>query len=118
MSCRVVIGKNREVMFAPNIGVLLDSSALRLSPKMLARYVRIAFEHCQDPPLVDACCGGCGPLDGAGALRLDLYLNKLAEIERSQISASPIARRVFVQWSRRLARLSGISQGRRPECRK
>ena len=46
------------VTFASNAGVMVEPTALELSPDELMSYVRIAFEHIRNPFLVEASCGG------------------------------------------------------------
>lgn len=69
------------VSFAANRGVQVHEKALTASPEELARAVRAAFSHMDDPPLVDACCGGRGPLANYASLEYREYLALLRQIE-------------------------------------
>lgn len=72
------------VTFAPNIGVLVEREAVNEPPEKLAEAVRIAFSHMEDQPLVDACCGGCGPLADMGQISYETYLDLLRKCEIQQ----------------------------------
>lgn len=85
--------------FAPNIGVLVNESALELAPVELARILAIAWEHMDDPFLNDACCGGQGPLADLGDLSLDDYLYHRAEAEKKARTA--VAKREYTAIRRR-----------------
>jgi len=65
------------VVFAPNIGVIIKEPALKLSPKKLHSLVVSAFSHMRDTDLVEACCGGCGPLAGTVGMKYEDYLRHL-----------------------------------------
>jgi hypothetical protein len=67
--------------FAPNCGVILERGALDVPPEELQKTVQLAFEHLEDKSLVDACCGGCGPLADYHEIQFEDYLQLLKKIE-------------------------------------
>lgn len=72
------------LIFAPNIGVLVQRAALESSPERLFEAVRIAYSHMEDEPLVDACCGGSGPLADYDEIPYANYLELLNKIRVDQ----------------------------------
>lgn len=69
---RVAIGN--LLWFSANDGVTLEKAATDADPIVLRDAVRLAFAHMNDPLLMDACCGGSGPLADTGDLTFDEYL--------------------------------------------
>ncbi len=74
------------VSFAPNIGVLVHREALNVSSERLLQAVRTAYLHMRDEILVEACCGGRGPLAKYLELSFEEYL-QLAEQSRIESAA-------------------------------
>lgn len=68
--------------FSANNGVIIeDLDAAIQGPERLARALKIAREHIGDELIVQACCGGLGPLAFAGTLDIDEYLTALKAYE-------------------------------------
>jgi len=67
------------VSFASNVGVMVNREALENSPEEVHQAIQTAYAHLQDQILVDACCGGQGPLADYANLSLDEYLKLLAD---------------------------------------
>ena len=67
--------------FSSNNGVILDDGALDVSADELQSAVRTAFSHLQDWPLLDACCGGRGPLAARLEWSYEEYLEELRKFE-------------------------------------
>ncbi len=67
--------------FASNHGVILEWGALEVTPEELQKTVQLAFEHLHDKPLVEACCGGYGPLANHREIQFEDYLQLLNKIE-------------------------------------
>ena len=63
------------------MGVIVDESALELSPEEIKESIHIAFSHMEDGPLVDACCGGTGPLADLGQITFEEYLVRLKDAD-------------------------------------
>jgi len=79
MSTRITI-KNC-ITFAPNLGVMVAESALKLPPEKIKELLALAFQHMNDELLVEACSGCNGPLAGLGQISYEDYLLKLKEAE-------------------------------------
>ena len=62
------------ICFAPNVGVFVEPDAVEASPEELHEAIRVAWDHMGDPILVDACCGGQGPLKDFHDLSYEDYL--------------------------------------------
>lgn len=58
----ILVSINDAVSFSPSVGVLLGKGAAHLSPAELHHAVQIAFRYINEPVLIDAACGGVGPL--------------------------------------------------------
>lgn len=69
------------IIFAPNIGVMVDQSALELPAEEIKEALKLAYAHIQDEPLVEACCGGSGLLADLGEITFEDYLVRLKEAE-------------------------------------
>lgn len=76
------------LIFAPNIGVLVEKEALASSPDSLYEAVRTAYSHMEDEPLVQACCGATGPLSGYGEISYDEYVRLLEKISVVEAGAA------------------------------
>jgi len=87
----VVITIDDILDFTPNFGVLIRKGAIESSPERVHEAIRVAFSHMNDQPLVDACCGGIGPLAGLGRIDYEEYLRMLEEIRVAQ--ATKMAKR-------------------------
>jgi 5-methylcytosine-specific restriction endonuclease McrA len=83
-----LININGLVSFATNYGVLVHEKARSATPQELFDAVQTAYAHINDPPLVDACCGGRGPLAEYLELSFEDYLSALREIEVSLAGAA------------------------------
>jgi 5-methylcytosine-specific restriction endonuclease McrA len=86
------------VSFAPNVGVLVHRVALDESSDRLLEAIRTAYKHIKDEILVEACCGGRGPLSQYLELPFDEYLD-LAEQSRVELAARK-AKRVLTKVRR------------------
>ena len=62
------------ISFAPNIGVMVKDGAKAASPQELHEAVTAALSHMTDHDLMDACCGGQGPLRNFDDLPFEEYL--------------------------------------------
>ncbi len=62
------------VQFAPNIGVMVQKEAVTASPEELHEAISTAWSHMNDRDLMDACCGGQGPLAKFGDIPYEEYL--------------------------------------------
>ena len=62
------------VEFAPNHGVMVNEEALKASPEELYEAISTALSHMDDRDLMDACCGGQGPLKNFDDLPYEEYL--------------------------------------------
>ena len=69
------------VTFAPNLGVMVAESALKLPSDEIKELLTLAFQHMDDELLVEACSGGNGPLADLGQISYEDYLLKLKEAE-------------------------------------
>lgn len=69
------------ITFAPNIGVMVDKATLELSAEEIKESLILAYSHMQNKLLVDACCGGTGPLSDLGQITFEDYLVRLRETE-------------------------------------
>jgi 5-methylcytosine-specific restriction endonuclease McrA len=67
--------------FSSNNGVILKPGALKVSAEELQETVHRAFMHMDDYYLVEACCGGRGPLAGYFEITYEQYLDLLKKIE-------------------------------------
>lgn len=74
------------VWFAPNYGVWVEKAAANADPVRLQEAIRLAYSHMQDPMLLDACHGSCGPLARYRnePMTYERYLELVASIEREQ----------------------------------
>lgn len=61
------------------MGVIVDKSALDLSPEEIKESIHIAYSHIEDEPSVDACCGGTAPLADLGQITFEEHLIKLKD---------------------------------------
>lgn len=117
--CQVSIGG--VVRFSANEGVWLDNGAERLDPLELHRVVGLAFEHVKDAPLVEAGCGGRGPLAQYSHLTFEEYLAALQQIAVGELTAGAkrkhtlIRRRAFNTERSRLVLLL-IENGTAYQC--
>jgi hypothetical protein len=85
--------------FATNHGVMVHEKALSVSPEELAMAIQTAFSHVNDPPLVDACCGGFGPLAKYHSLDFARYLELLREMEIADAGVAAKRRHTRVRRS-------------------
>jgi hypothetical protein len=69
------------VSFASNVGVLVHPEALEIPTEKLREVLLLAYKHIDDEILLDACCGGCGPLAKYMELSFEEYL-RLKEAAR------------------------------------
>lgn len=85
---RTQVSVNSLVLFAPNIGVLVEDVRCALdNPEYLLDALEKAEAHFNNPYLVAACCGGTGPLANAGLISFEEYLARLDEIARAEAIA-------------------------------
>jgi hypothetical protein len=75
------------VSFAPNVAVIVHREAMNVSAERLAEAVRTAYSYMDEPHLLDACCGGMGPLTKYSELTLTDYLRLLQEIKVTEAGA-------------------------------
>ena len=73
---------NNVVSFAPNMGVMVEKGILNFSPEEIYQMLKLAYDHWQDDLLVEACCGGRGPLAGYYDLAFDEYLSLKEHFEK------------------------------------
>ncbi len=69
------------IIFSPNHGVLVESSALELTGEEIKNAISLAHKHINDKPFIDACCGGIGALADLGEITFDDYLVRLKDID-------------------------------------
>lgn len=62
------------ISFAPNVGVMVEDGAVTANPEELHEAITAALSHMRDPDLMDACCGGQGPLRNFDDLRYEDYI--------------------------------------------
>ncbi|MGO9316397.1 MAG: HNH endonuclease [Terracidiphilus sp.] len=84
--------------FSSNNGVILESGALDVSPEKLYNAVKTAFSHLHDKLLLDACCGGRGPLADVFELSYEEYLEALKQYENEM--ATQEAKRIHTKIRR------------------
>ncbi len=79
-----IINIEEKVLFAPNLGVLIERKAGEEDPHRLRELIRVAWQHMDDPYLVDARCGARGPLSEYGELDYEDYLRLTERIRISE----------------------------------
>ena len=80
----VIISIGSTVHFSPSTGVAVTESALDVDPEVLQNWIAMAFGAMSDPLLIEACCGGRGPLAGFDHLTWDEYRAALRDIEAAE----------------------------------
>ncbi|WP_081613211.1 HNH endonuclease [Xanthomonas sp. SHU 199] len=75
------------VTFSSNNGVQVHKKAIDVSAEDLYTAITTAFSHMEDPALVDACCGGRGPLAQFFELSYEEYIEILRQIEIANAGA-------------------------------
>lgn len=75
------------VSFAPNVAVIVHREAMNIPAERLAEAVRTAYSYMDEPHLLNACCGGMGPLAKYKDLTLADYLRLLEEIKVAEAGA-------------------------------
>ena len=70
------------VYFNGNGDILVKDGARDASPEELYVAISAAFEHSSDPDLVNACCGGGGPLGEFTHITYEGYLELLDTLSR------------------------------------
>lgn len=73
------VNVNEYLSFSPRNGVSINEKSLSYCPDDVFQALRIAFSHMDDKPLIDACCGGTGPLAGYSEIDYPDYLEILRE---------------------------------------
>ena len=68
------------VAFAPNVGVKVYPEALDVPDEKLRKAIETAYLHINDELLVEACCGGQGPLAQYRELSFNQYLRLVEEL--------------------------------------
>jgi hypothetical protein len=62
------------VAFSANNGVHVNREAINATPEELHRCIVLAFQHMNDEILMEACCGGRGPLADLDIVDFEDYL--------------------------------------------
>lgn len=83
----LLIHMGKLLSFAPNVGVLVHREALDVSAEELFQAIRTAYSHMDDNHLLDASCGGMGPLSKYRELQYEDYLRLLDEIKAAEAGA-------------------------------
>jgi hypothetical protein len=78
--------------------------AFGIEPARLVKAVETAAQHWKDEVLVNACCGGIGPLAEAGDLTLDEYLARLEAFHADERAkeAARVAKKDATKFRRNL----------------
>lgn len=70
----IIVRMGKAVSFSPAFGVIVHPGCLRVEPDVLRKLIETAFACLKDDDLVDAHCGGRGPLADIGDVSYQEYL--------------------------------------------
>ena len=86
------------VSFSPSTGISVHREALNADPETLYRSIQLAFDHIDNPLLIEATCAGAGPLADLGRVSFEEYLKAsegaYAKVERVALIEDRVCERL------------------------